>query len=148
LISTSEEKYQVPHEQTTPLAAEQPSMVTSGIGSPLASPWEDRQLVLFSVAGAVLAWCAVRVLEWAWWRPRRLERALRSQGLRGTAYRSLAGDAQLLVRLNKEARSRTMPLGCHDVVPRAMPLFHHAMKEHGACSRSLCFIFFLDRSTH
>ncbi|XP_047062687.1 cytochrome P450 72A14-like [Lolium rigidum] len=109
-------------------------MVTSGIGSPLASPWEDRQLVLFSVAGAVLAWCAVRVLEWAWWRPRRLERALRSQGLRGTAYRSLAGDAALLVRLNKEARSRTMPLGCHDIVPRAMPLFHHAMKEHGKTS--------------
>jgi hypothetical protein len=42
----------------------------------------------------------------------------------------------LLVRLNKEARSRTMPLGCHDVVPRALPLFHQAMKEHGACS---CF---------
>ncbi|KAM0872781.1 hypothetical protein ACQ4PT_038489 [Festuca glaucescens] len=109
-------------------------MVPSGIGSPLASPWEDQQLLLFSVAGAVLAWCAVRALEWAWWRPRRLERALRSQGLRGTAYRSLAGDAPLLVRLNKEARSRTMPLGCHDIVPRAMPLFHHAMKEHGKMS--------------
>ncbi|KAM0821787.1 hypothetical protein ACQ4PT_071949 [Festuca glaucescens] len=48
--------------------------------------------------------------------------------------RSLAGDAALLVRLNKEARSRTMPVGCHDVVPRAMPLFHHAMKEHGEMS--------------
>jgi hypothetical protein len=104
--------------------------------SPLAVPWEDQQLVLYAVAGAALAWCAVRALEWAWWRPRRLERALRSQGLRGTAYRSLAGDMPLLVRLNKEARSRTMPLGCHDVVPRALPLFHQAMKEHGACS---CF---------
>uniref|UniRef100_J3L235 Secologanin synthase n=2 Tax=Oryza brachyantha TaxID=4533 RepID=J3L235_ORYBR len=27
-----------------------------------------------------------------------------------------------------------MPLGCHDVVPRAMPLFHQAMKEHGKMS--------------
>uniref|UniRef100_A0ACD5UJT6 Uncharacterized protein n=1 Tax=Avena sativa TaxID=4498 RepID=A0ACD5UJT6_AVESA len=109
-------------------------MVTSGIGPPLAFPWEDQQLVLYAVAGAVLAWCAVRALEWAWWRPRRLERALRSQGLRGTAYRSLAGDAPLLVRLNREARSRTMPPGCHDVVPRAMALFHQAMKEHGKTS--------------
>ncbi|VAH77735.1 unnamed protein product [Triticum turgidum subsp. durum] len=27
-----------------------------------------------------------------------------------------------------------MPLGCHDVVPRAMPLFHQTMKEHGKMS--------------
>ena len=99
--------------------------------------------MLYAVAGAVLAWFAVRALEWAWWRPRRLERALHSQGLRGTAYRSLAGDAPLLERLNKEARSQSLPLGCHDVVPRAMPLFHHAMKEHGAFSCCLCPFFFL-----
>jgi hypothetical protein len=38
--------------------------------------------------------CAVVVvLEWAWWRPRRQDRALRSQDLRGRAYSSIAGDA-------------------------------------------------------
>jgi hypothetical protein len=88
-------------------------------------PWK---LVLLCAA---LAWCAVRALEWAWWRPRRLSRALRAQGLRGTTYCSLAGDAPLTERLNREARSRPMPLGCHDVVPRAMPVFHQTMKEHG-----------------
>ncbi|VAH00038.1 unnamed protein product [Triticum turgidum subsp. durum] len=81
-----------------------------------------------------MAWCAVWALEWAWWRPRRLDRALRSQGLRGTAYRPVAGDSPLMQRLNREARSRAMPLGCHDVVPRAMPLFHRAMQEHGKMS--------------
>ncbi|KAM0841880.1 hypothetical protein ACQ4PT_058728 [Festuca glaucescens] len=111
-------------------------MATSVTGSlSLAFPWEQQRLVLlYAIAGAVLAWCAVRTLEWAWWRPRRLERALQSQGLRGTAYHSVAGDAPLLERLNREARSRTMPLGCHDVVPRAMPLFHQTMKEHGKTS--------------
>jgi hypothetical protein len=54
----------------------------------------------------------VVVLEWAWWRPRRQDRALRSQDLRGTAYSSLAGDASLDERLNKE----TMPLHGHDVI--------------------------------
>ncbi|KAL6842593.1 hypothetical protein ACP4OV_027437 [Aristida adscensionis] len=93
-------------------------------------PWPWMQLLVV----AAVAWCAVRALEWAWWRPRRLGRALRAQGLRGTAYRSLAGDAALMERLNWEARSRPMPLGCHDVVPRAMPLFHQAMKEHGKTS--------------
>ncbi|EAY75046.1 hypothetical protein OsI_02942 [Oryza sativa Indica Group] len=97
---------------------------------------DERPLMLVwaVVAGAVLAWCAVRAMEWAWWRPRRLERALRAQGLRGTPYRSPAGDAPLNVQLSAEARARTMPLGCHDVVPRAMPLFHQAMKEHGKVS--------------
>ncbi|KAL5220958.1 hypothetical protein ABZP36_025671 [Zizania latifolia] len=95
---------------------------------------DEQQLLLWAVAAVLLAWCAVRALDWAWWRPRRLERALRSQGLRGTPYRSPAGDAPLNVRLNNEARARTMPLGCHDVLPRAMPLFHQTMKEHGKMS--------------
>jgi hypothetical protein len=121
-------------------------MATSMTESPLASPWQEHRLVLqCAIAGAVLAWCAVRTMEWAWWRPRRLERALRSQGLRGTAYHSVAGDAPLLERLNREARSRTMPLGSHDLVPRAMPLFHQTMKEHGSCSNFslLCFLSFI-----
>ncbi|GJN18317.1 hypothetical protein PR202_gb05465 [Eleusine coracana subsp. coracana] len=100
-----------------------------GAGDALeAFPW------MKLLACAFMAWCAVRVLEWAWWRPRRLSRALRSQGLRGTAYRSLAGDAPLTERLSREARSRPLPLGCHDVVPRAMPMYHQIMKEHGKTS--------------
>jgi hypothetical protein len=100
-------------------------MATSVMGS--VHPWE----ALYAAAVAAMAWCAVWALEWAWWRPRRLGRALRSQGLRGTAYRPVAGDSPLMQRLNREARSRAMPLGCHNVVPRAMPLFHRAMQEHG-----------------
>ena len=103
-------------------------MATSVMGSFLL-PRE----ALYAAAVAAIAWCYVWVLEWAWWRPRRLGRALRSQGLRGTAYRPVAGDSPLMQRLNREARSRAMPLGvgCHGVVPRAMPLFHRAMQEHG-----------------
>ncbi|KAM0869539.1 hypothetical protein ACQ4PT_040610 [Festuca glaucescens] len=56
-------------------------MATSVTGSPLAFPWEQQRLVLlYAIAGAVLAWSAVRTLEWAWWRPRRLERALQVAG--------------------------------------------------------------------
>jgi hypothetical protein len=107
---------------------------SSSAGDAQAAPFPWK-LLLVLYAAAALAWCAVRVLAWAWWRPRRLGRVLRSQGLRGTAYRSLAGDARLTQRLNREARSRPMPLGCHDVAPRAMPLFHHTMKEHGTAAR-------------
>ncbi|WVZ71855.1 hypothetical protein U9M48_020387 [Paspalum notatum var. saurae] len=93
-----------------------------------SSPWKQAAPLCAAVVFAVVAWCAVREAEWAWLRPRRLGRALREQGLRGTAYRPLAGDAPLADRLAREARAwPPLPPGCHAVVPRAMPLFHHAM---------------------
>jgi hypothetical protein len=101
-------------------------LLGAGEAQVTALPWKPL------LACAVLAWCALRALEWAWWRPRRLGRELRSQGLRGTEYRSLAGDAPLTERLSRDARSRPLPLSCHDIVPRAMPMFHQTMKEHGA----------------
>jgi hypothetical protein len=92
-----------------------------------ASPW--------SLAGAgaavALLWLCAWTLQWAWWTPRRLERALRAQGLRGTRYRLFIGDVAENGRLNREAASRPLPLGSHDVVPRVMPFFCNVLKEHG-----------------
>ncbi|WVZ71853.1 hypothetical protein U9M48_020385 [Paspalum notatum var. saurae] len=104
--------------------------------APSSSPWKAAApLCAAAVLAVVVAWCAARAAEWAWLRPRRLGRALRAQGLRGTAYRPLAGDAPLADRLAREARARPpLPPGFHTVVPRAMPLFHHAMAEHGKTS--------------
>ncbi|CAL4950826.1 unnamed protein product [Urochloa decumbens] len=124
-------------------------MATSGVPSgslglavgeaSLHPQWNKAQpqqlLICAAVLVAVVAWCAARAAEWAWLRPRRLGRALRAQGLRGTAYRPISGDASLADRLALEARSGPpLPPGCHAVVPRAMPLFHHAMEEHGKMS--------------
>ncbi|KAF3339943.1 cytochrome P450 CYP72A219-like protein [Carex littledalei] len=78
----------------------------------------------------LLIWGAARALEWAWLRPRRLDRALREQGLRGAVYRSLAGDMLESIRLNKEACTKPMPLS-HDIIPRVAPFFHRSMKEFG-----------------
>jgi hypothetical protein len=112
------------------------TLLGAAVGDAQQAPFPWKLVLLCSA----LAWCAVRALEWAWWRPRRLARVLRSQGLRGTAYRSLAGDAPLTERLNREARSRPLPLGCHDVAPRAMPLFHQTMKEHGTALLQVAFL--------
>ncbi|CAL5038380.1 unnamed protein product [Urochloa decumbens] len=112
--------------------------VTANIlGSPLevsaAFPMSTTAATMMLLS-VLVAWCAVRALEWAWWRPRRMARALRSQGVRGNEYRSLAGDAPMSELLEREARSRPLPLGCHDLVPRAMPLFYQTMKQHGKTS--------------
>lgn len=77
----------------------------------------------------VLAWAA-KVVEWVWWRPRRLERALRARGLRGTHYRFLHGDLGDNARLGKEARSRPIPLS-HRIIPRVLPHLHQAVKQYG-----------------
>ncbi|WOL17034.1 hypothetical protein Cni_G25823 [Canna indica] len=101
------------------------------------SAWVDSPWRLGSAAAAVatllLAAAAAALLHWAWWSPRRLERALRAQGLRGTPYRFLRGDITEDARLRLEARSKPMPLS-HDIIPRVVPLLHRAMNEFGRTS--------------
>ncbi|CAL9117048.1 unnamed protein product [Musa acuminata var. zebrina] len=87
----------------------------------------------WGVAGLLfLAW-ALRVLNWAWWRPRWLERALRAQGLNGTAYRFPYGDLKENARFSKEARAKPMPLA-HNIIPRLLPFLNRAMDEYGKIS--------------
>ncbi|CAO2161915.1 unnamed protein product [Urochloa humidicola] len=123
----------------TPSGVPSGSLGLAAVGKAQAPPpWNKAhpQLVCAVVlVAAVVAWCAARAADWAWLRPRRLGQALRAQGLRGTAYRPISGDAALADRLAREARSQPpLPPGCHAVVPRAMPLYHHAMEEHGKTS--------------
>jgi len=93
-----------------------------------ASPW---QALAGAAAAAVLLWLVAWTLEWAWWTPRRLDRALRAQGLRGTRYRLFTGDVRENARRNREARTKPLPLGCHDIIPRVQPMFHDLVKENG-----------------
>ncbi|XP_065000658.1 cytochrome P450 CYP72A616-like [Musa acuminata AAA Group] len=87
----------------------------------------------WGVAGLLfLAW-ALRVLNRAWWRPRWLERALRAQGLNGTAYRFPYGDLKENARFSKEARAKPMPLA-HNIIPRLLPFLNRAMDEYGKIS--------------
>ncbi|XP_038981495.1 cytochrome P450 72A15-like isoform X2 [Phoenix dactylifera] len=73
---------------------------------------------------------AVRALEWVWWRPRRLERVLRAQGIKGTHYRFLHGDLKDTARLSNEARSKPLPLS-HCIAPRVLPFLHQIINDHG-----------------
>ncbi|CAO2204089.1 unnamed protein product [Urochloa humidicola] len=96
-------------------------------------PWS---LLIGGLLGLVLLWAAGRFLDRLWCQPRRLERLLRAQGLRGTSYRFLTGDLKDLARLNKEAWSRPLPQRCHDIAPRVTPFHYNNMREHGKISIS------------
>ncbi|CAO1948287.1 unnamed protein product [Urochloa humidicola] len=94
--------------------------------------WEASPWAVAGAAAAVTLLClAAWTLEWAWWTPRRLDRALRAQGLKGTRYRLFTGDLIENARLNREARTKPLPLGCHDIIPRVVPMLHNVVKENG-----------------
>ncbi|KAK3161341.1 hypothetical protein QOZ80_1BG0075920 [Eleusine coracana subsp. coracana] len=101
-----------------------------------ASP-SPGSLLLPGLLTLLVAWAGYHAVERFWLRPQRLSRALRAQGLGGTAYRFPAGDLTENARLNAEVRSRPMP-PCHDVVPRVMPHLLNTVKEHG----NICITWF------
>ncbi|KAL6842327.1 hypothetical protein ACP4OV_027754 [Aristida adscensionis] len=94
-------------------------------------PWN---LVAGVLLGAVLLWQAGRLLDRLWLEPRRLERALRSRGVRGTPYRAVDGDLGEYNRMAREAWSRPLPLRCHNITPRVAPFLHRNIREHGKAS--------------
>jgi len=116
------------------------------------SPWS----LLQGLLALLIVWGAYRAAQTFWLRPRRLDRALRAQGLTGTEYCFPAGDLKENARLNDEARSRPMP-PCHDVVPRVMPHLFSTIKEHGTSEVFVVFLYvhrefveclFLNRREH
>ncbi|XP_048322024.2 cytochrome P450 CYP72A219 [Ziziphus jujuba] len=74
-----------------------------------------------------LAW---RVLNWVWFRPKRLETFLRQQGLSGNSYRFLFGDVKESSMMTKEAKSKPMNLS-HDITPRVLPHLHQTVSSFG-----------------
>ena len=53
---------------------------------------------------------------------------------------SRGGDCLTIARLNCQARAKPLPLGCHDIIPRVLPMFHNVVKENGS--------FYVLRSDH
>ncbi|KAF8408894.1 hypothetical protein HHK36_004963 [Tetracentron sinense] len=83
------------------------------------------------ISGVVvlLSW-VWRVLYWVWWKPKKLEKCLREQGINGRPYGLLSGDLKENMMLTKEAQSKPMNLS-HDIVPRVIPLVHQTIKNYG-----------------
>ncbi|KAI4321785.1 hypothetical protein MLD38_035128 [Melastoma candidum] len=75
----------------------------------------------------VTAWSA---LNWVWFRPRKLERFLRQQGLSGNPYRFLSGDLRDSALMLSQAQSRPSSVS-DDVKTRVLPFLHQVIKTHG-----------------
>lgn len=71
-----------------------------------------------------------RVLNWAWFRPRKLQKCLRKQGLKGNKYKFIFGDLKQVIKSTKEAKSKPMNLS-DDISPRVLPFFTDAIQKNG-----------------
>ncbi|KAJ9554674.1 hypothetical protein OSB04_018719 [Centaurea solstitialis] len=87
------------------------------------------------VAAAILVLLVWRVLNFLWLKPKKMEKFLRDQGLKGTRYRFMAGDLKELEKLREEARSKPMSVTDHNIVPRVLTFLHKSVAAHG----KLCF---------
>ncbi|XP_051121631.1 cytochrome P450 CYP72A219-like [Andrographis paniculata] len=83
--------------------------------------------VIIIVSLCAAAW---NFLNWVWFRPKRIEKCLRQQGLHGNPYRFFFGDFKEIMRLQKDARSKPMSFS-HDIVPRVAPEIDQSLKTYG-----------------
>ncbi|KAI3736017.1 hypothetical protein L6452_15548 [Arctium lappa] len=83
----------------------------------------------------VASWCGVamamlvpwKMLEFAWFKPKRLEKHLRQQGLHGTSYKPLFGDTKAIMNA-----TNLQPMNLSDdIMPRVMPFVHTAIQTYG-----------------
>ncbi|PWA64324.1 cytochrome P450 [Artemisia annua] len=79
---------------------------------------------------AMVVLTAWSLLKWVWMQPRKLERHLRLQGIKGTSYKFLFGDTKEMRQMVKEANQK--PINIHDdIIPRLMPFVYKATKTYG-----------------
>ncbi|XP_059455349.1 cytochrome P450 CYP72A616-like [Corylus avellana] len=92
---------------------------------------EDYIFKLVAISSALLLlYPVIRVVHVIWWRPKRLEKQLRQQGIRGTSYKLLHGDIREIKKCTGEAWSKPMTLD-HQISPRALPFFHQMLQKYG-----------------
>ncbi|KAM0019682.1 putative secologanin synthase [Helianthus debilis subsp. tardiflorus] len=87
---------------------------------------------VFYVVGvvAIFLFYIWRILNWVWFKPKKMEKFLRDQGLKGTPYRFMYGDLKEMARMTSEAKSKPMNL-THDIAPRVLPFFHQSLTTFG-----------------
>ncbi|XP_020597071.1 cytochrome P450 CYP72A219-like [Phalaenopsis equestris] len=89
---------------------------------------------------AAASWVGWSLAEWLWFQPRRLERKLRAQGLRGSRYRLPSGDIKDIGDLVGEARRKPLQLS-HQIVDRVDPHLTRIVDIYGGENKAPFFWF-------
>ncbi|KAH6780698.1 cytochrome P450 [Perilla frutescens var. hirtella] len=87
------------------------------------------QIIGAASAFLTLAW-SWKLLNWAYLRPKKLEKMLRKQGLNGNSYRLIYGDLKELMMMVKEAKSKPINLD-DDIKPRVLAFITKTIHKYG-----------------
>ncbi|KAJ0493012.1 putative secologanin synthase [Helianthus annuus] len=86
--------------------------------------------VLGVAVASIFLYFIWRFLNLLWFKPKKIDKFLRDQGIKGTPYRFLYGDLKETVEMMNEAKSKPMTL-THDVAPRVSPFFYKSITTLG-----------------
>ncbi|KAJ4976084.1 hypothetical protein NE237_001190 [Protea cynaroides] len=78
----------------------------------------------------LIVWWGWKMLKWIWWKPKKLERLLKEQGIKITPYNLLMDDLKENYRQFVEAQSKPMNLS-HDIIPRVIPFHLQTIQKYG-----------------
>lgn len=81
----------------------------------------------FAILVVNYAW---RLLNWAYLRPKKLEKILRKQGLNGNSYRLVYGDMKEMVKTMQESNSKPITLD-DDIKPRLQGFLVKTLHKYG-----------------
>ncbi|CAO2818917.1 unnamed protein product [Amaranthus hypochondriacus] len=87
--------------------------------------------VVISVVCIVVVTGFLRVVNWVWLRPKRMERFLRQQGIYGTSYKLLFGDLKDMSSMRTQALKTPMNGFSNDYFPRVDPFRHQLITNFG-----------------
>ncbi|XP_071689849.1 cytochrome P450 CYP72A219-like [Rutidosis leptorrhynchoides] len=71
-----------------------------------------------------------KVLNWAWFKPKKLEKWLRNEGYNGNSYKFVFGDMIEFAKMVKQGRAEPIPI-THDFTSYALPFDHHIITKYG-----------------
>lgn len=86
-----------------------------------------------AIAAVIPIW-AWHMLNKLWLRPKRLEKLLIAQGLRGDPYKLLSGDnskQMYMLKMQQEAKSKSTGLSKDDAAPRIFSPIHETINQYG-----------------
>ncbi|KAI3734319.1 hypothetical protein L6452_13785 [Arctium lappa] len=79
----------------------------------------------------IVVWYGWRLVNWVWLRPKKMEKYLREQGLKGTSYKFLYGDMKEMAKMLKEAKNSGPMNLTNDIVTRIKPFVHKYVTAYG-----------------
>ncbi|XP_024960755.1 cytochrome P450 CYP72A219-like [Cynara cardunculus var. scolymus] len=86
--------------------------------------------VVIAIVVAIGVMIVRKVLNWAWLKPKKLEKWLRDEGYKGNSYKVVVGDMEELSTMMMEAKSKAMPI-THDITSHVLPFDHHIISKYG-----------------